>query len=314
MTTADIQSIASLTNISLMWHQYLRPMFRERYPGSCRNAAVRQHIKSCLAELQAGWITEEDTFQESIPYGTVTFSNVISTLNIKAKRRLVVACHYDSKFFNRWWDTRVHISATDSAVPCSMLLEMARALDNFLLEMKNTQGRPDLTLQLIFFDGQEAMQSWSEDDSLYGSRHLAQKMEKTAHPPGSTKTNQLHAIDLFVLLDLIGAPNPRFPSYFPNTARWHKRLQLIEEQLDRLGILNEHSSKVKYFWMKIPSTHITDDHIPFSVRGVPILNIIPTPFPQVWHSMDNDESNLDSTTIDNLNKILQLFVFEYLRM
>ncbi|XP_051867298.1 glutaminyl-peptide cyclotransferase [Pristis pectinata] len=297
-----------------MWHQYLRPMLRERYPGSSGNAAVRQHIKSCLGELQAGWITEEDTFQESIPYGTITFSNIISTLNITAKRRLVLACHHDSKYFNKWWYNRVYTGATDSAVPCSMLLELARALDNFLLEMKNTQRSPDLTLQLIFFDGQEALEYWPEDVSLYGSRHLAHKMERTAHPPGSTKTNQLHAIDLFVLLDLIGAPKPRFPIYFPNTARWHKRLQLIEEQLHQLGILNEHPKEVKYFWMKMPLVHINDDHIPFSQRGVPILQITPTPFPQVWHSTEDNEVNLDSTTIDNLNKILQLFVFEYLRL
>lgn len=48
--------------------------------------------------------------------------------------------------------------------------------------------------------------------------------------------------------------------------------------------------------------------------GVPILHVIPTPFPQVWHSMEDNEINLDPTTIENLNKILQLFVLEYLRL
>lgn len=32
-----------------------------------------------------------------------------------------------------------------------------------------------LTLQLVFFDGEEAFERWSSHDSLYGSRHLAQK-------------------------------------------------------------------------------------------------------------------------------------------
>lgn len=53
---------------------------------------------------------------------------------------------------------------------------------------------PDLTLQLIFFDGEEALFQWTPTDSLYGSRHLAQKMENTPHPTGATETNQLHGI------------------------------------------------------------------------------------------------------------------------
>lgn len=53
---------------------------------------------------------------------------------------------------------------------------------------------PDLTLQLLFFDGEEALFQWTPTDSLYGSRHLAQKMEATPHPAGATDTNQLHGI------------------------------------------------------------------------------------------------------------------------
>ena len=35
---------------------------------------------------------------------------------------------------------------------------------------------PDVTLQLVFFDGEEAFVQWTATDSLYGSRHLAKKM------------------------------------------------------------------------------------------------------------------------------------------
>lgn len=54
--------------------------------------------------------------------------------------------------------------------------------------------RSDLTLQLIFFDGEEALYQWTSTDSLYGSRHLATKMENTAHPLEATDTNQLDGI------------------------------------------------------------------------------------------------------------------------
>ena len=36
----------------------------------------------------------------------------------------------------------------------------------------------DSSLQLIFFDGEEAFRIWSDTDSIYGARHLAQAMSQ----------------------------------------------------------------------------------------------------------------------------------------
>ncbi|KAG2467746.1 QPCT cyclotransferase, partial [Polypterus senegalus] len=49
------------------------------------------------------------------------------------------------------------------------------------------------------------------------------------------------------------------------------------------------------------------------VLSVRILHLIPTPFPDVWHTFNDNEQNLDRDTIENLNKILQVFVLEYLK-
>ncbi len=54
--------------------------------------------------------------------------------------------------------------------------------------------RSAVTLQLVFFDGEEAFEEWTETDSLYGSRHLAELMARTPHPSGSTKTTLLQAV------------------------------------------------------------------------------------------------------------------------
>ncbi|XP_067559347.1 glutaminyl-peptide cyclotransferase isoform X3 [Pseudorca crassidens] len=297
LNVSSLRQVAEGTSISEMWQNDLLPLLIERYPGSPGSYAARQHIMQRIQRLQADWVLEVDTFLSQTPYGYRSFSNIISTLNPTAKRHLVLSCHYDSKYFPHW-DNRVFVGATDSAVPCAMILELARAVDKQLhsLKMLNlkkarivynlsyniadlhkniSDSKPDLSLQLIFFDGEEAFLHWSPQDSLYGSRHLASKMASTAHPPGARDTNQLHGMDLLILLDLIGAPNPTFPNFFPNTARWFHRLQAI---------------------------------------GVPVLHLIPSPFPEVWHTMDDNEENLDKTTIDNLNKILKVFVLEYLHL
>ncbi|KAE8601936.1 hypothetical protein XENTR_v10013839 [Xenopus tropicalis] len=310
--TSDIQKVLSQTDVGQMFQTDLKPMLTERYAGSPGNYAVRQHIKQRLQSLQAGWVTEEDTFEAPTPYGYVTFSNIISTLNPSAKRHLVLACHYDSKYFSPQWDGRVFVGAIDAAVPCAMMLELARALDSSL--KKKLNSKLDLSLQLIFFDGEEAFQRWSSYDSLYGSKHLAQKMETISHPPNAENTNQLHGIDLFILLDLIGTANPVFPNYFQNTARWFNRLQSIERRLHGLNLLKNHPSEVQYFQSGFRARPVLDDHVPFLQRGVPILHLIPSPFPEVWHTMEDNEENLDSATIENLNKILQVFVLEYLNI
>lgn len=51
-----------------------------------------------------------------------------------------------------------------------------------------------VTLQLVFFDGKEALVEWTSSDSLYGSRHLAEHMSLISHPPGSEDTTLLDAV------------------------------------------------------------------------------------------------------------------------
>lgn len=52
----------------------------------------------------------------------------------------------------------------------------------------------------------------------------------------------------------------------------------------------------------------------FLLADVDVLHIIPSPFPSVWHTADDDLTALDFTTIENLNKIFRVFVSEYLHL
>ncbi|XP_035466001.2 glutaminyl-peptide cyclotransferase [Scophthalmus maximus] len=310
LTQDETRTALSHTDLEQMWQRDLRPLLVSRYPGSTGSQAVQEHIKTTLGSLGAGWEVTQDTFMSQTPYGPLPFTNLIATLDPSAKRRLVLACHHDSKYYPPQWHGREFQGATDSAVPCAMMLEVARALDEELKAQKSSS--PDLTLQLIFFDGEEALFHWTPTDSLYGSRHLAKKMASTPHPAGATDTNQLHGIDLLVLMDLIGAPSPRFGNQFPSTTPWLTRLQNIEKRLHSMNQLVDHPTSVQYFWPDRPVGHIQDDHIPFLNRGVRCLHLIPSPFPSVWHTFDDNEQNLDRNTIQNLNKIVQVFVLEYL--
>lgn len=118
-----------------------------------------------------GWYVETDKFTNSTPNrGDVEFENIIATLNPAAERYLTIACHYDSKYMTKF----EFVGATDSAVPCAIMMNLASTLQTYYKPLMDT----DLSLQFIFFDGEEAFENWSPTDSIYGSRHLAAKWEK----------------------------------------------------------------------------------------------------------------------------------------
>lgn len=77
---------------------------------------------------------ELDPFTASTPLGPLDFGNVVATLDPGAARHLTLACHYDSKLFPS--GSTPFVGATDSAVPCALLLELAQALDRELSRAK----------------------------------------------------------------------------------------------------------------------------------------------------------------------------------
>ena len=77
--------------------------------------------------------------------------------------------------------------------------------------------KSEVTLQFLFFDGEEAFKTWSSTDSLYGSRHLATKWSRTPYSYKGVAGNQLDRIDVFMLLDLLGAANPKVTSSHTST-------------------------------------------------------------------------------------------------
>ncbi|KAG7483931.1 hypothetical protein MATL_G00043570 [Megalops atlanticus] len=313
-TSAQIRRLVSQVNGQRLWYSHLRPILIERLPGTKGSQAVREHIISQLSLLSAGWSVEVDSFTSPTPHGQITFSNVLAVLDPSVPRRLLLACHYDSKALPVTPGAlrRVFLGASDSAVPCAMILELVTALDVHLRVHK--QQSSQVTLQLVFFDGEEAFEEWTPTDSLYGSRHLAELMSQTPHPPGSTHTTLLEAVDLFVLLGLIGAPDPLFVNHFDNTARWFDRLISAEKRLHKLGLLSSHPVEQSYFKKDVYLGPVEDDHMPFLQRGVPVLHVIATPLPSFWHTLEDTEDKMHAPTVENLTKILVVFLAEYLKL
>jgi glutaminyl-peptide cyclotransferase len=88
------------------------------------------------------WHVEVDEFQDETPFGTKTFRNIIATYDISKPQRMVLSAHYDSK--NMTSGKKEFVAATDSAIPCAILLDMAKQLTSSKIQSDN-QSVPKTT-------------------------------------------------------------------------------------------------------------------------------------------------------------------------
>ncbi|KAK7490233.1 hypothetical protein BaRGS_00018578, partial [Batillaria attramentaria] len=308
------------SNVQQLENLALRPILHPRVPSTAGNRRAREHIKTFMTTV--GWTVEEDSFYDYTPYGRLPFSNVIATLDPRKSRRMVFACHYDSKLMH----SQRFVGATDSAVPCAILMDTALRLVQFFTDAQESTS--DLTIQFVFFDGEEAFRSWTDQDSLYGSRHLADKWSRKTDPnfPGRKMDSQLKRTnrfagssscffvffndiqEAFVLLDLIGTPDTFFKRRFTETAPVYNKLQQIESCLRERGLLNPTRYQHNLFSDMTDTVVIQDDHIPFLRRGVPVVHLITWPYPSVWHTSNDNLDSLEMPLIDNLARILRVFM------
>ncbi|KAL5109408.1 Glutaminyl-peptide cyclotransferase [Taenia crassiceps] len=259
-----------------------------------------QFIRKELNE--SGWVVSLDTFTEHTVIGIKTFTNIVAVNRPHASRRIVLSCHYESKLMRNFYGT------IDSAVPCSIIVNIAESLIRIFQSSKS-----DIAVQLIFFDGEEAFMEWTDTDSLYGSRHLAAQMAQN----DSQGCNEIGRIDLFVLLDLIGAANHPFPRYPHCDPRFYDTLHEIERLSKPLrfsGLQGLDARPRLPYFSSIVHPGILDDHIPFLDRGVPVLHLIPAPFPPQWHDVSDTIVNIDFEAIHDIQLMIATFLCRFLQV
>lgn len=319
-----------------------------RVPQTDNSTRVRDGIIRALP--QGGkWHVEQQAFDTKTPLGPRRMTNVVATRDPSAARRLVLAAHYDSKYFPENSPEHGFLGATDSAAPCAMLVDLAVAidaeLDAYTQQLAKKRGNSltraqDITLQLVFFDGEEAFQSWSDTDSVYGARQLASQWSGTWELPGHSHEKRkvvapemtaalerrhntrpgaperiIDRMDHLVLLDLLGAPNPQVHSYYADTNHVYAMLASAERRLAQKQLLypKTHTRKTSTFFTgQQPGPFIQDDHLPFLAQGVPVVHVVPYPFPAVWHRIEDDARALDYPTMYAWAQILRVFTAEYL--
>jgi hypothetical protein len=179
LSASSLQSLprANLADFSITGgsSSLLSPILIPRVPGTPGSEKVRQHFFSFFREQLPAWNVSTQTSHQTTPLSkgkTVPFVNVIATRDPPGQRegdvgRIVLVAHYDSKLTPKGF-----IGATDSAAPCAVLLAVAKAVDQALTRRWEASDglEEERGVMILFLDGEEAWQSWSNSDSLYGAR------------------------------------------------------------------------------------------------------------------------------------------------
>jgi Zn-dependent M28 family amino/carboxypeptidase len=247
--------------------------FGPRPPGSKALGDSRQWI---IGQLRKdGCLLKQDRFIASTPLGAIPMTNLIAELPGKQPDKIIiVAGHYDTKLEK---DFRF-VGANDGGSSAAFLLELAR-------ELRLTQHR--LTYWLVFFDGEEAFKTWSDTDSLYGSRHLAAKL---------TQDGELSRIQAMILVDMIADADLDIRREQDSTP-W--LTDLIFRTAHRLGYS-------QYFLNS--STAVGDDHTPFVNAGVSAADIIDFdygPDNRYWHTAEDTPQHCSPLSLTIVGRVIR---------
>jgi glutaminyl-peptide cyclotransferase len=239
--------------------------FGPRPIGSANHKKVEEYIASHLK----GDSVEDDAFTADTPEGKFPVRNIIAKFPGQKDGIIVVASHYDTNYPLR---NTTYVGANDGASSSALLLEIANQLRGKKLE--------GYSVWLVWDDAEEAMKSWSDADSLYGIRHLAQKWQDDG---------TLKKIKAFLLADMIGDADLNIDRDL-NSTPWLE--EVVDQAATRLG-------DQSHFFAR--DNQVSDDHIPFMQRGVPSADLIDFDYGYnnvFWHTPQDTVDKLSPKSLE----------------
>jgi glutaminyl-peptide cyclotransferase len=232
-------------------------------PRPSGSDAIKKLQLYILAQLKPlGCQVIQDDFTASTPLGQTPMKNIIARFPGRSGKAIALTGHYDTKSMPGTY----FVGANDGGSSTAFLLEFAKAIAG--------EPRRD-DVYLVWFDGEEAIAQWSDYDSLYGSRHLAEKWA------GNGTLGHIRAL---INVDMIGDRNLDILQDMNSSGPLRELVWSTAKRLSFEGhFLNE-------------GTAIDDDHVPFLRRGINALDLIDLdygPSNSYWHT--------DKDTIDKLS-------------
>ncbi len=251
--------------------------FGPRPAGSTAIEKSRDYIEDQLRRF--GWQVTRQTFSDDTPRGKIHFVNLLaqSSGQENARASLLLLCsHYDTKMF----DTIRFVGANDGGSSTGLLLELARVIGQ----------HPNLArkIELVFFDGEEAVEQFSQADGLYGSRYFARQLQGAG-------AKQFRGGLLF---DMVGDRSLGITLPADSPAEMARDIFAAAEAL-----------KLRSYFTYL-GRELIDDHVPLNAIGIPTLDIIDFDFPW-WHTADDTMDKISAQSLQTVGSVALYYLSEF---
>ena len=251
--------------------------FGPRSPASEGSRQVRDYIGDTLRE--AGWHVTEQTFHGETPKGPIAFTNLIaryagtSTTAPDALpplgQRVILCTHYDTKALKNV----DFVGANGGGSGAGALLEAARAL--------SLEPRLSRQIELVFFDGSEALAQFTATDGLYGSRSYAANL---------TDTGRCEQFRAAIVWGMIGNKDLKI-TLLPDTEPDLARRLLAAASAS--GLEHRFSRHNRPEW---------GDHVPLGHVGIPCLPLTDCTY-AYRHTADDTVDKLSAESFEEIGRI-----------
>jgi glutaminyl-peptide cyclotransferase len=249
-----------------------------RPAGSQALAAAREHISAALQTY--GWTVEPQRFAAQTPHGVMEMTNLLARFGPPSAahaggQKAIIGSHYDTKAFS----TISFVGANDGASSTGALVELARvlAMDPGLASQ----------IELVFFDGEEALQQFTETDGLYGSRHYAATLRDSGRAA---------QFKFALIWDMIGDRSLTI------TLPLDSPKELTQGMLSSAEVLQKRSV------FRIFDRPMLDDHVPLHlIARIPALDVIDFEY-DAWHTADDTLSQISAESLQTIGSITLHFL------
>jgi glutaminyl-peptide cyclotransferase len=250
--------------------------FGPRPPGSEALEKSRAYIEDQLR--LSGWRVSRQSFTDQTPRGKVRFVNLIARFPTHGNSgaSFLLCAHYDTKRF----DTIQFVGANDGGSGTGLLLEFARVLAQ----------QPDLAamIELVFFDGEEAYESFSDKDGLYGSRYFAKQL-------GNGGAKQFRG---GILFDMVGQRSLKITLPTDSPAEMARDIFASAEAL-----------KLRSYFTYLDREMI-DDHTPLNAIGIPTIDLIDFSF-KWWHTAEDTIDKLSPQSLQIVGAVAVYYLSQF---
>ncbi len=259
--------------------------FGYRIPGTKAHEECSRYLTDKLRAFGADSVTVQRGTVTAHTGENLPVANIFAKYNPAAKRRVLLAAHYDTR---PWADNenteadrkKPVLGANDGGSGVAVILEIARNIN---------KQHPDVGVDIFLTDVEDYGESGGfdnhDDTWCLGTQYWVKSN------PYANATLPAYGI----VLDMVGGNNARFHREYSSN-------RMAREIVDKVWGTAANSPYAARFINEIGGA-IVDDHIFINQLGIPCIDIVECnsedtrSFPATWHTRTDDMSNIDRSSL-----------------